>query len=653
MEVCPLAKTGKELLLDLVNAENNSTVAEEQLIFGEVQEGGEEGNSAVTLTAAPDAPWNSFVDVKFDRLDLGTLMGGQSIEVSVPKGATKEDIVCHLNYTYGMKFDSREFDLLPQEDGELPELFILKAMPSNLAYTGQFDLKVDLDRMPLAARLTVTDLNGFSYPYRGPSLTHVVYDYNTDYRGQVLSLGGHSVPPAAQQEAGWFSGIATANNGEIEVALYVEAAKWIAGQDASRSFTNFNHLRDPETGEYIVEQPAAIPASPRGGAFPGICFMYADRKKSMPTAKELLDLYDVKLTTISEHHGTDVATRVYTLIADPNRADSFFLTPDAASAAAGAVRRQGSGRSLTSGGMFLAAYCYADSATEPFPNLREISKTVDSTNRTRIRGKGAMIVEMTRKVGEASPIRLEYKFRTTPEVGVKLNESADWANRQYMLGVSGHTTPANNALYLRGGKTAEDGKVMLYVMGRRLIQLGSDGINRADLRNTLSGNDAVTYHTYDQPKQAASPNQALMVVFGVAGVRNGIPLTAQALFEEYDGTWEMRSGKVGSPEVVVSGIMRADPQDPTRIHYVNSQGLVIANRAISTASPSAVPFSIYALVPGATDAFLPGMAEWSLTSSGNTYRRVHGTATVKMTLTPKNGETPVVLDYYIRTNPLS
>jgi len=85
-------------------------------------------------------------------------------EVSVPKGATASDIICHLNFTYGTKFDVREFDVIPQEDGDLPELYKVKAKADNLAYTGEFDVFVDLERMPLAARLLVTDLDGFGYP---------------------------------------------------------------------------------------------------------------------------------------------------------------------------------------------------------------------------------------------------------------------------------------------------------------------------------------------------------------------------------------------------------------------------------------------------------------------------------------------------------
>ena len=163
MDVCPLAKTGQELILDLVNAENNSEITVDQLMFGPALANEEGGNTALNLAAAPDSPWSKDVDVSYDRLDLNTLFHGQRAELSAPKGATKEDIVCHLNFTYDLKFTASEFDLTAVEDGELPELFKLKAKEGNLAYTGEMDIFVDLDRMPLSARLLKTDLNGFMY----------------------------------------------------------------------------------------------------------------------------------------------------------------------------------------------------------------------------------------------------------------------------------------------------------------------------------------------------------------------------------------------------------------------------------------------------------------------------------------------------------
>ncbi|QNR51824.1 hypothetical protein Xoosp14_133 [Xanthomonas phage Xoo-sp14] len=167
MEICPLAKSGEELILNLINSENNTEIAAEQLVLGTPAANSEGGNTALNVAAAEDAPWNKFVDVSYDRLDMATIFHNERAEISLPKGATPSDLVCHLNYTYGTAFKVDEFEIKPLEDGDLPELYEMKAKAENLAYTGTLQVFADLDRMPLSARLTVTDLNGFGYSAGG------------------------------------------------------------------------------------------------------------------------------------------------------------------------------------------------------------------------------------------------------------------------------------------------------------------------------------------------------------------------------------------------------------------------------------------------------------------------------------------------------
>ena len=176
MDVCPLAKSGSELILDLINSENGTTITEEQLVFGEPTASTEDGNTELNVAAAEDSPWSKFVDVKYDRLDLATLFAGQDVSVSVPKEATAADIICHLNFTYDLSLKVDEFELLPQDDGAIPEPYKLRAKGNNLAYTGEFPLFVDLERMPLSARILKTELEGFHYPNADvPSWNNVIY----------------------------------------------------------------------------------------------------------------------------------------------------------------------------------------------------------------------------------------------------------------------------------------------------------------------------------------------------------------------------------------------------------------------------------------------------------------------------------------------
>jgi len=239
MEVCPLAKTGKALILDLVNQENATTIAEEQLIFGLPETGAEDGNTRLNLKAAPDSPWNNEVNVDFDRLDLLTVFNGQRAEISAPKGATPSDIICHLNFTYGTKFDVSEFDVTPIEDGELPEVYAVKAKADNLAYTGQFEIFVDLERMPLAARIENTDLNGFMYPNKDrPSLNNPVFFKDVD--GMWNDGGGqdNKLGYDRGENSEIVLGLRTSNtNGGWQQSRYPIGVKYGAGGEPRRLTT--------------------------------------------------------------------------------------------------------------------------------------------------------------------------------------------------------------------------------------------------------------------------------------------------------------------------------------------------------------------------------------------------------------------------------
>ncbi|QNR51823.1 hypothetical protein Xoosp14_132 [Xanthomonas phage Xoo-sp14] len=280
MDVCPLAKTGQELVLDLVNAENNSEITVEQLMFGTPQAGNEDGNTGLNLVAAPDSPWNKDVDIVYDRLDLNTLFHGQRAELSAPKGATKEDIVCHLNFTYDLKFTASEFDLTAVEDGELPELFKLKAKEGNLAYTGEMDIFVDLDRMPLSARLLKTDLNGFRYPNADePSLNNPVV------RPNVRSTW-------APRQNGNTWGYDEATNGELFLGF-----RGLSRKPADSTGSYPGHPADPVTGRrslygWRYTSPSNVTSSTGWEVWVGLRY-------EGKTPRQLMEDYDIFFETKS------------------------------------------------------------------------------------------------------------------------------------------------------------------------------------------------------------------------------------------------------------------------------------------------------------------------------------------------------------------
>lgn len=153
-------QTSDKLLLNLINSENESTIEREQIDFGLPNSLAEpiEGSDANTRTeviADPDAPWNKSVKVDYHRRDLNRYFGG-GVELAVPKGASKEDIISRINAEYDTRLSNLEMEISPAPSADnIPGEFVLKAVPNSLGYIGQVALFLDLTRSPLRDRKSV------------------------------------------------------------------------------------------------------------------------------------------------------------------------------------------------------------------------------------------------------------------------------------------------------------------------------------------------------------------------------------------------------------------------------------------------------------------------------------------------------------------
>ncbi|QNR51822.1 putative virion structural protein [Xanthomonas phage Xoo-sp14] len=403
MEVCPLAKSGKELILELVNAENSSAITEDQLVFGNPEATDAEQNTKLNLAAAADAPWNSFVDVNYDRLDLSTLFHGERAEVSVPKAATPADIICHLNYTYGTKFDVNEFTVTPVEDGELPELYKVEALANNLAYSGTFDVFVDLERMPLSARILTTDLAGFRYPNADePSLNNVIYHANETGLAGITQLGAYSEPPADVRDE-WRTGMKSANNGEL--LLYV-------GGDVSTNHRTNSRAGYSKFNWPVVDGVMILPQMKIGGDVTQNAFFISCGFRRVDaanwTAQELMSLYDISAEAFSRNTQTNDAYAIgkkVTAVAriHPSNAQAIqWLLDDNSTLPWSVVNNS------TTGNWFR-------SSLQPGVSLLPRFRGWSGSGASRMHGEGYVIITAKRKDGKGKSLVVRLDVRTDPE----------------------------------------------------------------------------------------------------------------------------------------------------------------------------------------------------------------------------------------------
>lgn len=170
---CPISHPSQLDVLNLINQQNNATlVAEDINILVPAVSTEHERNTVSRVEATPDSPYNSYVDIYYDRLDLKRMFhDAEEVEVIVGGEPDFQDIVCGLNATYGTTFDSEEFN----GTAAVNDVVTMTAKAESRGYTGTLKIRLIHERVHLQDRLTSINLNGFLYPNADrPSLNNPV-----------------------------------------------------------------------------------------------------------------------------------------------------------------------------------------------------------------------------------------------------------------------------------------------------------------------------------------------------------------------------------------------------------------------------------------------------------------------------------------------
>lgn len=659
---CPKAVSGEVKVLDLINEDNDATLVKDMVVF-EAPAAQSEGerNTSLLVKSTETSPYGGNVEVLYDRIDLGTLFHGLAVHIVISGDPSLADKICGINADYGTDFDAAEFEAVEVDE----KAFILKAKETSLAYVGEVLVEYGMARLPLDERLTVNDLDGFgnNYPYMGPSLTRVIYSQQGNFDEFPYAFGNFTIAPEAQRNEGWNRGFATATNGEIEIYAVCESSKWIPGQAATSNYGFYNHQYDPETDTHYVIQDKPIAASQRASISPNIGFMRADRTTTL-TPAELISMYDVKVTYISEGAARKVATRVYTLATVAGSAENFQLVPDAASVAEGAITLSMATRSLPNGNRFMATSTVMgigpanprivvpalDVASSEFP--------ANGAKYTRAFGRGSIIVEAVRKMGEASPIRLVYNYETTPVHGAVGIIRQQMNQLGFTLGPESSRAPAPYYIPSANGlQTCTDGQITAAFGCNTRLTISGETPYRdyCNYAHTLGDVKGVEGHIYDQlPGTTGGVRPGLnsaMLIYGEVGEE----WTMTKLLDLYDFNLKIWSSSPGITENFAEGVGEVTPGFPNNIRFVGTPGVTFPNGSFQL-DPATNRW--YWLVrrtmrnAANTNYGFLGMRYDGVTAGGYTTERIRGYARVMMTLTPKLGGEPIVVDFNLKTNPL-
>lgn len=158
---CPISHPSDQDVLRLINQQNNAELRTEDVDIDVPALSIEHERNTVTRVAStPDSPYNGFVDVFYDRLDIKRLFhDAEEVEIIVGGSPDFQDVICGLNATYGTTFDSAEFT----GTEAVNDVVTITAKAGSRGYVGTLKVRLIHERIHLQDRLTTLDLSGFGY----------------------------------------------------------------------------------------------------------------------------------------------------------------------------------------------------------------------------------------------------------------------------------------------------------------------------------------------------------------------------------------------------------------------------------------------------------------------------------------------------------
>lgn len=159
-----------DIMCALINATNATSLTKNDITFGaiSVQASGNK-NTGVTITAKAGSGYTGTRDLTYDRVDLATIPGTRSNEFALGSATKAIDLIPAINAAYQLNLQPEDYenDDLPTFDGVDPQEkkpFTLRAKAGSYIFRGSVNLLIDGNDVDLAQLITVTELDGLTYP---------------------------------------------------------------------------------------------------------------------------------------------------------------------------------------------------------------------------------------------------------------------------------------------------------------------------------------------------------------------------------------------------------------------------------------------------------------------------------------------------------
>lgn len=170
LAVTDFTKLPVEILIDLINFSNGTTLPYDLITFGDPVALAEDAsnNTSVVATAKPEAFYTGSVTLNYNRVDLENVPGVRSTLFEIGEATTIADLIPQINAAYQLNLQPEDF-----VDAALPVLvepisnqeatFDLVAGPNSLIFRNQVTLSVFRADVALSSVITNQNLNGLIY----------------------------------------------------------------------------------------------------------------------------------------------------------------------------------------------------------------------------------------------------------------------------------------------------------------------------------------------------------------------------------------------------------------------------------------------------------------------------------------------------------
>ena len=168
MIITDFKKLPKQIIVDLINYDNDTNLVEELLTFGIPVVTTTPFNTSLVVSSVPDSNYIGSVTLKYDRIDIATLLGSKSINIPVGSSTKVSELIPTINDRFGINltpddYVDRDLPTLALNDVNEIKSFNITISPNSLIFIKELNLYAVSSEILLSSVITRIVLDGLIY----------------------------------------------------------------------------------------------------------------------------------------------------------------------------------------------------------------------------------------------------------------------------------------------------------------------------------------------------------------------------------------------------------------------------------------------------------------------------------------------------------